>query len=154
MSFALLAMSFALLAMSFALLAMSFALLAMSFALRRKVRVIIKSWNTILFFGLFLKFLVFFTKSFNTPGRIHQFLFAGKKRMALGANFNTDVLAGRADFHDIATGAFDVGFRILRMNIRFHFFQPPIKHSLIQETFYYPWFHSFFQVKIPTHPPD
>jgi len=48
MPFALLAMPFALLAMPFALLAMPFALLAMPFALRRKVRVIIKSWNTIL----------------------------------------------------------------------------------------------------------
>jgi len=40
---------FTLLVMPFALLAMPFALLAMPFALRRKVGVIIKSGNTILF---------------------------------------------------------------------------------------------------------
>jgi len=39
----------ALLAMPFAPLAMPFAPLAMPFALRRKVRGIIKSWDTILF---------------------------------------------------------------------------------------------------------
>ena len=114
----------------------------------------IKSWNTISFFRFFLKFFVFFSKSFNSAGRIHQFLFSGKKRMALGADLNTDILAGGANLHHIATGAFDVCLRILRMNIRFHIVQPPIKRSLIQEIFYYPWFHSFFQVKIPMHPPD
>ena len=85
--------------------------------------------KTILFFCLFLKFLVFFSKSFNTSGCIHQFLFTGKKRMALGADLNTDIFAGGAHRHNIAAGAFNICFRILRMNIRFHFFQPPVKRS-------------------------
>jgi hypothetical protein len=33
-------------------------------------------------FGRFLEFLIFFAETFNTSGSVHQFLFAGKKRMA------------------------------------------------------------------------
>jgi hypothetical protein len=35
-----------------------------------------------------LKFCVFFSEPFNASGSVHQFLFTGEKRVAIGANFN------------------------------------------------------------------
>ena len=53
---------------------------------------------------------------------VDQLLLASVERMALGANFNTDVFFGRTDFHGISTSAFNGGLGILRMNSWFHFF--------------------------------
>jgi hypothetical protein len=43
--------------------------------------------------GLFLvlKFLVFLAKAFNAACCVNQFLFPGKKRMAFGTYFHTDI---------------------------------------------------------------
>ena len=71
-------------------------------------------------FRLFLKFLVFPAKSFNAAGRIDELLFPGEKRVTFRANLNADILSGGADLQDTATCTFDVCFRVLRMNVRFH----------------------------------
>jgi hypothetical protein len=71
--------------------------------------------------GLILEFLVFLTESFYTACRVHQFLLACEKRMALGADFNADVLPGGSDLYDISASALNVGFGILRVNTWFHF---------------------------------
>jgi hypothetical protein len=71
-------------------------------------------------FHFILKFLVLSAESFNAASRIDQLLFPGKKWVAFRANFDADILFGRANLQNIATGAFDACFRILRMNVRFH----------------------------------
>jgi hypothetical protein len=78
------------------------------------------SANTITYL-FFLKFLVLFAKALNAPGRIHQLLFAGKKRVAFGANFNMDVAFGRTDLHNVSAGTRNGRLRIAWMNVRFHF---------------------------------
>jgi hypothetical protein len=45
-------------------------------------------------FFLILKFFVFLAKSFNAACCINQFLFPGKKWMAFGTDFHTDVGLG------------------------------------------------------------
>jgi hypothetical protein len=69
----------------------------------------------------FLKFLVFFAKALNAPGRIHQLLFTGKKWVAFRANLDMDVAFGGTDFHNVAAGARNGRLRIFWMNVRFHF---------------------------------
>jgi hypothetical protein len=76
-------------------------------------------------FRLVLKFLILFTKTFNTPCCVNQLLFAGKKRMAFGAYFNTDIGLGRTDLYLVATRTPYAGISVVRMNAVFHdFFNP------------------------------
>jgi hypothetical protein len=70
---------------------------------------------------LFLKFFVFFAEPFNPAGRIYQFLFSGKKRMAFGTDFHMNFGLCGANDNVVATGAFDDRFCIRRMNRRFHY---------------------------------
>ena len=74
---------------------------------------------------LLLKFLIFFAESFDATGGIDQLLLAGEKRVAFGANLDADVLLGRSDFQDVATGALNGGLVVLRMNVCFHFISTP-----------------------------
>ena len=74
-----------------------------------------------------LKFLIFFAESFDATGGIDQFLLAGKKWVAFGANFDADVLFSRSDFQHITTGALNGGLMVLRMNVSFHFISTPLK---------------------------
>jgi hypothetical protein len=80
-------------------------------------------------FHFILKFRVFSSKSFYTASRIDKFLLAREKGMTFRANFNTDILFGGTHLQDIATCTFDVCFFVLRMNVRFHLFQPPVMRS-------------------------
>lgn len=64
-----------------------------------------------------LKLSVFLAEPFNTAGRVDQFLFAGKKWMAIGANFHAYIGFGGPGFDDIAAGTFDLCFGIFWMNI-------------------------------------
>ena len=73
----------------------------------------------------FLKFFVFLPESFDSPRRIHQFLLAGIKGVAIPTYFNPNVLFGGAGLYLVAAGAFDYGFRILWMNIRSHIDESP-----------------------------
>ena len=68
-----------------------------------------------------LKFFVFFPKPFNTTGRINQFLFACKKRMALGTNFHADVLFRRTHLNGVAAGTLYGRLFIFGMYVSFHY---------------------------------
>jgi len=52
--------------------------------------------------------------------RIHDLLFAGIKRMALGADIDMDLLAGRRGYKCFAACACDFYLFIVRMYVFFH----------------------------------
>jgi len=120
------------------------------------------------FWPLFLKFLVFFAESFDSAGRIYQFLLSGKKRMAFGTDFHMYFRLCGSNDNIVATGAFDDRFRIRRMNRCFHCSgelpvlvvmivfnsYEPITHSWNLKSLYYSLFRSFFQAKIQGCPWD
>jgi hypothetical protein len=59
----------------------------------------------------------------NATGRVHQFLFSGKKRMTFRANFDVQIIAHRrARFKTVAARADHRDFVIIRMNFLFHCF--------------------------------
>ena len=57
----------------------------------------------------------------NTSTGVNQLLLAGIERVALGANFNTDILLGRTGGKDVATGAADRGLLVVGMDAFSHF---------------------------------
>src|SRR3984893_1124122 len=57
---------------------------------------------------------------FDATGRVHEFLFAGEKRMTSGANTDSNVTTRRAGLIDCAACADDIGFVILWVNACFH----------------------------------
>ena len=57
----------------------------------------------------------------NTSTGVNQLLLAGVERVALGADFNTNVLLGGASGKDIATRATDRGLFVLGMDTFLHF---------------------------------
>jgi hypothetical protein len=59
---------------------------------------------------LILKFFVFLAETLDSAGGVHQFLFAGEKRMAFGANFHADVFLCRPHLDRVAAGTLDRGF--------------------------------------------
>src|ERR1700730_2338358 len=59
-------------------------------------------------------------KLFNPAGRIDEFLFARKKRMASSADADSNVLARRTRVIDGAARTSDIGHVILWMNACFH----------------------------------
>ena len=63
---------------------------------------------------------VFFLKFLYAAFDIHQFLLAGKERVAGGTNINTEILLGRTDLIDGAASASRGGFKIFWMNAFFH----------------------------------
>ena len=69
---------------------------------------------------LALEFFIFLAEALDPTGRVDKFLFAGKERMALGADFNPDVFPGGTGFHHISTCALNGRLLIFRMNFRFH----------------------------------
>jgi hypothetical protein len=56
----------------------------------------------------------------DSASSIDEFLFAGEKRMAGGANADFNIPPRRTRVIDGTTGADDVGLVILRMNVRLH----------------------------------
>ena len=78
-----------------------------------------------------MKFLVFFTKTLNAAGRIHQFLLTGEERMAFRTNLDTDVAFRGTDLHNVAAGTRNGRLVILWMNVRFHFNFNPLHISCI-----------------------
>lgn len=68
----------------------------------------------------FLGLGVFATEPLNTTGSIQQLLFAGEVRMAVGANFNRDRLAGRTGRIGGSAGAGNHDIVVRRMNFLFH----------------------------------
>ena len=57
---------------------------------------------------------------FDAAGRVHKFLFAGEKRMAGGADTDSNVAPGRAGVIHRAARANDVGLVVFWMNACFH----------------------------------
>ena len=57
---------------------------------------------------------------FDATGRVHEFLFAGEKRMTSSANTDSNVTTRRARVIDRAARADDIGFVILWVNACFH----------------------------------
>lgn len=68
---------------------------------------------------------IFLVKFLNTSCCIDKFLLPGKKRMAGGTDFDTDLLADRSQLKLTATCAFCFNFIVFGMNFRFHVHQPP-----------------------------
>ena len=57
----------------------------------------------------------------NASTGVNQLLLAGIERVALGADFHTNVLLGRTSGKDIAAGAADGGLFVLGMDTFLHF---------------------------------
>ena len=56
----------------------------------------------------------------NASTGVNQLLLAGIERVALGADFNTDLLLGGAGGEGVAASATDGGLLVLRMDAFFH----------------------------------
>jgi len=80
------------------------------------------------------KLSIFPAESLNTSGRIYQFLFARKKGMTLGANFNPDIFFGRPYLNHITARTPNRGLKILWMYVLLHV-RPPDRHSLFENYF-------------------
>ena len=75
---------------------------------------------------LILKFFIFFAEAFNSTGRVNELLLAGEKGMALGANFNPDILFGGSCLDDTPACAFDGCLSVFWMDTCFHcLIKPP-----------------------------
>ena len=59
-------------------------------------------------------------ETINTSTGVNQLLLAGIERVALGADFNTDLLLGGAGGEGVAASATDGGLLVLRMDAFFH----------------------------------
>ena len=57
---------------------------------------------------------------FHAAGCVHEFLFAGEKRMTSGADTDSNVATGRAGMIHRAARANDIGLMILWVNACFH----------------------------------
>jgi hypothetical protein len=74
-----------------------------------------------LFLSGFLRANSAFFKAINASGSINQLLFASKKRMASRTNFHVKLLYGGASSKSVATGANNLGFRIVvGVSVFFH----------------------------------
>lgn len=76
-------------------------------------------WRLLLV-GFFAELAVFAAETLHASGRIHQLLFAGEIRMAVGADFDGDLLAGRPSLVLGAAGTGDRHLIVLRMDACFH----------------------------------
>ena len=81
---------------------------------KKKVRV---AYTTRTQFLLQTKSLV---ETINTSTGVNQLLLAGIERVALGADFNTDLLLGGAGGEGVAASAADGGLLVLRMDAFSH----------------------------------
>lgn len=71
-------------------------------------------------FSLFLHTEALF-ETVNTAACINKLLFTGKERMAFGANFNTDILLGRAGLDNITASTGNGSLAIIRMDLFLHY---------------------------------
>ena len=82
--------------------------------IKKKVRAVLTARTQFL---LQTKSLV---ETINTSTGVNQLLLAGIERVALGADFNTDLLLGGAGGEGVAASATDGGLLVLRMDAFFH----------------------------------
>jgi hypothetical protein len=71
-------------------------------------------------FVLFFLFRIFLLKPFNSSSGIQEFLFSGKKRMAVGADFYMDLLFRTLRLEGRSTSALDHRVKNLRVYIFLH----------------------------------
>jgi hypothetical protein len=76
--------------------------------------------QVVLFVFVFLKFLVLLAEPFDPAGSVDQFLFSGKKRMALRTNFDPDILLGRTYCDLVTAGTLDGRLEVVGMDVCFH----------------------------------
>jgi hypothetical protein len=74
--------------------------------------------------AVFLEFSIFFSEAFDTTGGVHQFLLTGEKWMALGTDFNPDILTRGSSFKFGTAGTLDGRVSVGWMNIGFHVDNP------------------------------
>ena len=67
---------------------------------------------------------VFSLEFLYATSRVHKLLFAGKERVALGTDFNVNILHRGTRLDDVAAGTIDRRFFILRMDTLFHDLPP------------------------------
>ena len=72
-------------------------------------------------FSVFLLQAEALVEAINTSTGVNQLLLAGIERVALGADFNTNVLLGRTSGKDIAACTADSGLFVLGMDTFLHF---------------------------------
>ena len=75
---------------------------------------------------LFLKLCVFSAKTFDAPGSVHKLLFAGEKRVALGANFDPNVIFRGPCLKNISAGTLNRCHGVVWMDVRFHSDHSPV----------------------------
>jgi hypothetical protein len=73
-----------------------------------------------------LEFGVFASETLDPAGRVDEFMFAGEKRVALGAYLHPDVWLCGADLNGVAAGARGGGRKIFGMPLGFHNVCPPL----------------------------
>ena len=82
-------------------------------------------------------FTIFLLKSLNPSGGIQKFLFPGKEGMAVGTDFNTDLLLGTLRFKGRSTGTFNHRFKDFGMHILFHLITSPFYFTNFSRIFKY-----------------
>jgi hypothetical protein len=75
-------------------------------------------------FLLALDVAVLLTEPLHTSARIDDLLHSGKERVALGADFYSNVFPGRTDMIYLATGARNGSLLVIRMYLLFHNITP------------------------------
>jgi hypothetical protein len=65
---------------------------------------------------------VLLSELLDAAGGVNEFLFAGKKGMAVGANFDVDAARRRAGFYHVAAGAYNRRVFVFGMDSSFHNF--------------------------------
>ena len=63
---------------------------------------------------------ILLVESFNTTGRVKQFMLSGVVRMTRRADFDVDISNGRAGFKCVAANAGNNRFSVFWVNIGFH----------------------------------
>ena len=63
---------------------------------------------------------VFLTEPLDSSGGVNQLLTTGEEGMAVGTDFDLQILHRRTGLDDIPAGAGDGGIEIFRMNLLFH----------------------------------
>lgn len=108
---------------------------------------------------LFLFFcnIKFLSKLLNTTACINKLLFAGKERVAFGANFNADVFFCGTGFNHVAARALNYSLFIIRMNALFHVFHLTNIITIVLTLYHKPnqiaSFFLFFRISFPAGNP-
>ena len=89
-------------------------------AASRPIKVANRLQNYKLFTNHYLLFCITLLEFLHASGAVDQFLFAREERVAIGANFNADVLFGWARVDHVAAVAGDRRLAVFGVNLLFH----------------------------------